>query len=147
MLDSITIRICKLKKQSRERNSAERRLCYERGYSRTVEPAECSSLHERANSRQRIENYIGVWSLCAQRRGLTKGSFLVIQDPKRMERLNDTIRYELSSREITGESPMNRGIRRAKMDHYQFLYEAPTSDCSCRSKRLGKRHGGLCVCH
>ena len=82
--------------------------------------------------------------------GLQKARFLVIQDPKRMELLNDTIRYELSSREITGESPMNRGIRRAKMDHYQFLYEAPTliaavapndwenamADCACAIENI-----------
>lgn len=58
--------------------------------------------------------------------GLQKARFLVIQDPERMERLNDAIRNELSSREIIGESPMNRGIQRAQMDNYQFLYKAPT---------------------
>lgn len=82
--------------------------------------------------------------------GLQKARFLVIQDPERMERLNDAIRYELSSREIIGERPMNRGIQRARMDNYQFLYKAPTliaavapkewenamADCSCAIENI-----------
>lgn len=82
--------------------------------------------------------------------GLQNARFLVIQDPKRMERLNTAIRDELSSREIVEGSPMNRGIRRARMDDYQFLYEAPTliaavapkdwdnamADCACAIENI-----------
>lgn len=82
--------------------------------------------------------------------GLQNARFLVIQDPERMERLNVAIRDELASREIRGESPMNRGIQRARADNYQFLYEAPTliaavapkawdnamADCACAIENM-----------
>lgn len=82
--------------------------------------------------------------------GLQKARFLVVQDAALLEELNRRIRDELAGRQITGESPVNRGIRRTRAKGYQFIYGAPTliaaaapgdwenalADCACALENI-----------
>lgn len=56
---------------------------------------------------------------------LQNSRFLVIQDPERMEDLNQAIRRELCTREPVEGEMMAKGIRRARQEGYHFIFHAP----------------------
>ena len=57
--------------------------------------------------------------------GLQSSRFYVIQNPERMNRLNDAIREGLRNRTIVEGSSVNKGILRARQEGYHFCYRAP----------------------
>lgn len=57
---------------------------------------------------------------------LQNSRFLVIQNPDLLEELNIAIRDELRSRPIVEGEMMAKGIRRASMENYHFIFHAPT---------------------
>lgn len=76
--------------------------------------------------------------------------FLVIQDPERLEQLNQVIRDELAGMEVIEGQFLNSGILRARKEGYHFIYHAPTlisavaprnhgnsmADCACALENM-----------
>lgn len=76
---------------------------------------------------------------------LQNSRFLMIQDPRLLEKLNTVIRDELAAREIAEGEMMAKGIRRARQEGYHFIFRAPTLICAAAPRYHSNSMANCCT--